>query len=371
MEAPKRLHKGVFRRRESLEATPPPPPPCQPKFRQVSDGSSTAQESDSSSSRRSSLCSAPLLLPAHHTLPPSLEGRLQTYFTTTADGVQLRVLLAEPPAATTTAPSIVFCPGRTEFVEKYLETVADWVQKGHAVLVLDPRGQGLSDRLTTKRNRSFVHTFDQHVSDLVHVVQEFQSRLPQPHIAMGHSMGGTVVLQCVAKQLWTPAAVVCTSPMLSLLDLQSPWLRGLLCTGASIGLAKKKLPNSKRRLSTEFDGNRITQDPVRHARWTELQQNEALFSRYLTFGWIRAALRGIRTCRKGVQQQQLRVPTLLIAAGDDRIVDTRQTVELCRKATMVECKVVPGAQHELLLEQDVYRNQTLQYIDDFVASIRV
>ncbi len=61
--------------------------------------------------------------------------------------------------------SIIMCPGRTEFIEKYFETTADLIQKGFNVLMVDPRGQGLSDR-QVPRNVGYVRNFADYQLDL-------------------------------------------------------------------------------------------------------------------------------------------------------------------------------------------------------------
>ena len=62
----------------------------------------------------------------------------------TPDGVGLRFARWEPPAGR--RGTVCIFPGRTEWIEKYFETVRDLRARGFAVAVLDWRGQGLSDR---------------------------------------------------------------------------------------------------------------------------------------------------------------------------------------------------------------------------------
>ena len=89
-----------------------------------------------------------------------------------------------------TRGSIIFSPVRTEFVDKYLETAADFIERGFNVLIVDPRGQGLSDRLLDDKIKSHIEDFWDYVDDLVYAVKELSPSLPQPHVLMGHSMGG-------------------------------------------------------------------------------------------------------------------------------------------------------------------------------------
>ena len=42
--------------------------------------------------------------------------------------------------------TIILQSGRTEFIEKYYEVVAEFIERGYAVAMMDWRGQGLSSR---------------------------------------------------------------------------------------------------------------------------------------------------------------------------------------------------------------------------------
>ena len=68
---------------------------------------------------------AEIVRPGGRPVPEVLEPRLKTYYIK-RDGVRLRVMLA---TAVTDTPrgSIIFSPGRTEFIEKYFETTTDLI----------------------------------------------------------------------------------------------------------------------------------------------------------------------------------------------------------------------------------------------------
>jgi len=155
---------------------------------------------------------AEIVLPGGRPVPAALEPRLKTYYIE-REGVRLRVMLA---TAVTDTPrgSIIFSPGRTEFIEKYFETTTDLIERGFNVLMVDPRGQGLSDRLLEDRLKSYIPDFQLYADDLAFAAEEFAPLLPKPHIAMGHSMGGTIVLQSILSGALSPNVVICSAPML-------------------------------------------------------------------------------------------------------------------------------------------------------------
>ena len=312
---------------------------------------------------------AEIVQPGGRPIPAALEPRLKTYFIDN-DGVRLRVMLA---TAVTDNPrgSIIFSPGRTEFIEKYFETTADLIQKGFNVLMVDPRGQGLSDRMLEDRLKSYIENFQIYADDLAFAAEEFAPLLPRPHIAMGHSMGGTIVLQSILSGVLNPDAVICSAPMLGLFDLETPVLRAAIVTLARLGLDKRNLPFQRQRagLPIPFAGNKLTSDKERYRLWaTFFQSVPRLRVGQPTYGWIRAALASMAYVNRNASN--LKIPGLMLGAGADPIVDPA-SVERFAENAGCEYVVIPGALHELFLERDVYRDDAFAKIDEFLAAEKI
>ena len=312
---------------------------------------------------------AEIVQPGGRPVPAALEPRLKTYFVD-RDGVRLRVMLA---TAVTDTPrgSIIFCPGRTEFIEKYFETTADLIQRGFNVLMVDPRGQGLSERLLEDRLKSYIENFQIYADDLAFAADEFAPLLPRPHIAMGHSMGGTVVLQAILSGALNPDAVICSAPMLGLFDLETPVLRGVISTLARLGLDKRNLPFQRQRsgLPIPFLGNKLTSDKERYRLWAAFfQSTPRLRVGQPTYGWIRAALGSMAYVNRNAAN--LKIPGLMLGAGADPIVDPA-SIERFAKNADCEYIVIPGALHELFLERDVYRDACFETIDAFLDAEKI
>lgn len=307
---------------------------------------------------------ADIVLPSGTALPKVLEPRLKTYFID-RDGVRLRVMLA---TAVSDNPrgSIIFSPGRTEFIEKYFETTADLIQKGFNVLMVDPRGQGLSDRLLEDRLKSYIQDFQTYADDLAFAADAFASLLPRPHIGMGHSMGGTIVLQSILSGALNPDVVICSAPMLGLFDLETPLLRAAIVSLSKLGLDKRNLPFQRQRsgLPIPFQGNKLTSDKTRYQLWANyFQSTPHLRVGQPTYGWIRAALAAMAYVNRNAVN--LKIPGLMLGAGADPIVDPASIERFAKKADC-EYVVIPGALHELFLEQDVFRDEAFARIDAFL-----
>ena len=72
-------------------------------------------------------------------------------FETAPDGTRLRI--GHWPSATGGHRRIVLCHGRTEFLEKYAETIGELTARGFDVWSMDWRGQGASGRAISTGSR--------------------------------------------------------------------------------------------------------------------------------------------------------------------------------------------------------------------------
>ena len=308
---------------------------------------------------------AEFISPDGRTLPDGLASRARFYWAE-QDGLRLRVMLATTEQVEARGSIIIF-PGRTEFIEKYLETVEDLTARGFTVLIMDPRGQGLSQRLVEDPLKSYVDDFQDYADDLAGVTAQFAPLLPKPHILMGHSMGGCVALQAVISGVIRPSAVVGSAPMLGLYDVSTPIMIGMVKMFSLLGMAKKELPFQRGRsgVPVPFESNKLTSDKTRYASWAAYFNNvERIRLGPPTYGWIVQALRSMNFVNKNADK--LKIPALIVAAGADPIVEPRSNEDFAKKAG-ASFTVVPGALHELFLERDKYRNQFFKAFDDFLS----
>lgn len=278
--------------------------------------------------------------------------------------VRLRVMLA-PSAQADARGSVIFQPGRTEFIEKYFETMDDFTRRGFAVIIVDPRGQGLSTRMLDDPMKSYVGNFEDYCDDLAFVTNAFKNDLPRPHVVIGHSMGGTIGLQTVLTGRLNPAACVFTAPMLEFQDLDSS-LSFIVKFLSWTGLRDNNLPFQSQRsgLPVPFRTNKLTSDPNRYQLWaTYFENHKRLRVGPPTFGWISAALRSMKFVNENAAH--LKIPTLIVSCGADPIVTPKSNHAFAETAN-AEILNVPGALHEIFLEQDEYRDQFWARFDEFL-----
>jgi len=117
----------------------------------------------------------------------------------------------------------------------------------------------------------------------------------------------------------------------------------------------------------EFIGNLLTSDPVRYARNAAVIEEEPdLGIGAPTVAWVDAALRFMKRFAAPGYAAQIRQPILLVAAGRDEVVST-PAIEIFGTSLLAgRHLIVAGAKHELLQEQNHYRDQFWAAFDAFV-----
>jgi lysophospholipase len=303
-------------------------------------------------------------IPANPVPDDAVTGMLKT-----PDGVHLRFARFAPPAGR--RGTVCILPGRTEWIEKYFETVRDLRNRGFAVAVIDWRGQGLSDRALSDRYKGYVGSFSQFDTDLETFMRDVVlPDCPPPIFALAHSMGATILLRAIARgQRWFDR-VVLTAPMLGIAFAQSAGIAGgLLRVVRWAGFGGIYVPGRYPGVLDlrPFAGNPLTSDPVRFARSAAILEAEpALALGGPTVAWADAAFRAMRAMREPSFPARIRQPILIIAAGRDAIVSNVVIEDFAMSLRAGTHLVVVGSQHELLMEQDRYRSQFFAAFDAFV-----
>jgi lysophospholipase len=287
----------------------------------------------------------------------------------TADGVALRFARWAPPRGR--KGTVCLFQGRAEFIEKYFETVRDLRARGFAVATFDWRGQGFSERAVRNRRKGHVHDFSSYDVDLETFVNEVVlPDCPPPVFALAHSMGASILLRAAYQgQRWFDRMVL-LAPMVALPGMRGS---GLTRTGVKvmrlIGLGGSYVPDGDASVIIQrpFIGNRLTSDPVRYARnMAVLEAQPALAVGWPTVAWTDSAFTVMRQLQDPNFPLKIRQPMLIIAAGNDQIVSTPTIDEFAIRLRAGSHLIVPGSRHELLMEQDRFRQQVLAAFDAFV-----
>lgn len=286
----------------------------------------------------------------------------------TPDGVSLRYARWAPPAGR--KGTVCIFPGRTEFIEKYFETVRDLRARGFAVATLDWRGQGLSERAFGDSRKGHVRHFSDYLIDLHTFVHEIMlPDCPPPYFALAHSMGATVLLTAAYEGHRWFERMVLLAPMVGLPGFRrSAVTRTTVRSLRLLGFGGLYVPGGDASMvHRPFQGNPLTSDPVRYARnLAVLEAEPRLAVGWPTVAWTDSAFRVMRRMSAPGYAAKIRQPILILAAGQDQIVSTPAIDAFAARLRSGSHLIVPGSRHELLMEQDHFRQQVFAAFDAFV-----
>jgi len=287
----------------------------------------------------------------------------------TPDGVELRFARFSPPPGR--KGTLCVFQGRAEFIEKYFEVVEDARARGFAVATLDWRGQGLSQHALRDKRKGYVGDFSQYETDLETFMREVVlPDCPPPFFAVGHSMGASVLIRAAFKNRRWFDRVVLSAPMIDLNLIGMPRVaRATALITRLLGLGSAYIPGGGATAiaSQPFAGNPLTSDPVRYARIGALIEAEpALALGSPTIAWTSAAFRAMADFADPLYARRIRQPLLMIAAGQDVIVSNTAIEQFSIRLRAGSHLVIPGARHEIMMEQDRFRGQFWAAFDAFV-----
>ena len=267
--------------------------------------------------------------------------------------------------------TVVILAGRNECIEKYFETGRNLAERGFGSAILDWRGQGGSDRLIRDPARGYVDSFDQYVVDLEQFFEEVV--LPDcrgPYYMLAHSTGALIALLSAPRLFNRVRRMVLIAPLLELVGqpVSTPTLRKLSALAYSLGLGSLYVSGGPRPAGGHpFAGNKLTTDLGRYTRNTTLYNKAPhLAMGGPTVAWIHAACVAGDTVQDPDFTARIHIPTLLVAAGGDEVVSTRAIEEYARNLRSGSVVTIDGAQHEILQEADVYREQFWAAFDAFI-----
>ena len=287
----------------------------------------------------------------------------------TQSGVKLRAAFAVPKQPKGT---IVIFGGRAEFIERYFETMNDFMRRGYAVATFDWRGQGGSQRLLKKTLRGYIGSYADYDADIDTVYSRILvAHCPKPFYGLAHSTGGHMMLRALRGKKWLERAVI-TAPLLGLNF--KPWpesvARGLAWAAKKFGLGTMPLPGfpTKPVQTWPFANNPLTSDRKRWDRdAATLLAHPELGTGAPTYSWLRATIDSIDELQKWPKDRGPSCPTLIVMAGLDRVVNNVGTKRFLDRAPGFSSLTIADSRHEILNERPEIRERFLAAFDAFIT----
>ncbi|MCJ2188174.1 alpha/beta fold hydrolase [Novosphingobium beihaiensis] len=268
--------------------------------------------------------------------------------------------------------SMLFMPGRGDTYEKWLESLDQWHGAGWQMTSADWRGQACSGRLGKDALTGHIDDFATWVEDYAALWDSWSRHTVGPRVAIGHSMGGHLVLRAVVERRIQADAVVLSAPMLG---LHPAWMPSrLLYRVAKViaGMGDRRRPawkgNEKPELVAHARSMLLTHDLSRYEDelWWREQRPEIEMGA-ASWGWIEQALASIRLLERPGMLEAVCVPVLLLGTRTDSLVSWPAIREAARRLPKGEL-VTFGKEchHEILREADPVRDRAMDAIREFL-----
>ena len=284
------------------------------------------------------------------------------------DGWRVRRMDWAQPAATAARGRLLFASGRGDFIEKYLEPLGHWHAEGWNVTSFDWRSQGDS---RGSIEGGHLDSFDPLVRDGAALIEEWAARTPGPHVAVGHSMGGHLLLRLLAEERPPIDAAVLVAPMIGINSLPVPGWASQALAQALCLVGWSRIPAWKQSGKPPPAGSSrpafLTSCSARYSDelwWLERHPAFALGAP--SWGWLAAAYQSMARLTPA-KLQGVEVPVLLLGAEHDRLVSASAIRWAAGHLAHAELVMFPDAAHEILRESDPVRLRAMAAIDAFLG----
>lgn len=231
--------------------------------------------------------------------------------------------------------TVVIVHGLGEHAARY-HVLAGWLNtQGFAVRALDQYGHGESDGA-----RGGLPSDDRLLQDLTDLVDDTRWRMTpaEPLILLGHSMGGLVAAHFVSKSMRRVDGLVLSSPLLD----------------PSLSVVQKFLVATLPKIAPDFRvGNGLKQKYICHdPAVVTAYRNDPLVHDRISARLAALLVSAGAECIAGAPDW--RVPTLLMYAGDDRLVNPGGSRAFATAAhrQMVQAHCFEHMYHEIFNEPD-------------------
>jgi len=268
--------------------------------------------------------------------------------------------------------SVCLLGGRTEFMEKYFDTIEQLNRRGLDVFSFDWRGQGLSTRLLQNRRKGHVKSYHDYVNDLsVFIENIFTQKAARPYILMGHSMGGHIIIRYLHEHGNIFDGAILLSPMIDIRTFPVP--KKVLQTFTRIlvraGYDKVYIAGNDRVMDNKFKGNFLTSDIIRFEKTRKfILDNPKIAVGGVTFGWLKASFDSLDLLNQPGYVENIITPIWILSAEKDRVVCNMAQRRLCSRLPNCRLIKVGDSRHEIVQETDPVQKKFWNIFEQFLDS---
>mgnify|MGYP001595420977 CR=1 FL=1 len=260
------------------------------------------------------------------------------------------------------SPAILISSGRTEAALKYKEVIYDLYNNGFSIYIHDHRGQGLSGRMTEDPDMGYIDTFQFYIDDMKYFYDEIL--LSNPHdkkYLIAHSMGGAIGMTYLEENPNDFQAAAFSSPMLGFVPGTCSAAKVLVGKTPKYAAGQSVYEDYK----LDFDRNKLTGSKIRYERmnWAFNDEEQAQLGG-ATYQWVDKSCKQFKYINSNIDK--IITPFILFSAENEKIVNPKAHqyfVESAQKLNKTcEAYTIKNAMHELLIEKDEQRIETMNHI---------
>lgn len=276
----------------------------------------------------------------------------------------------------------VISSGRIETAIKYTELIYELSQAGYSIFILDHRGQGRSGRMLADAQLGYVADFADYQQDLATLLRDVVKPAGyKQHLLLAHSMGAAIGAGLLTLPNWRDwhqffsAAILC-SPMFGIYTGAIPaWLAepaAMLYCRIVRSLAPQQhryFPSQLAYRDKPFADNELTGSQARYQALRNCYQTEPqLQLGGVSCHWLQQAIAAMR--QLGLHSAHCQTPILLLQGAADKVVANNAQQRWFKQLPAhlpKQLATLPGARHEILMEQDHIRQLALAEINQFLG----
>lgn len=260
---------------------------------------------------------------------------------------------------------ILISSGRTEAAIKYKELIFDLFNNGYSIYIHDHRGQGLSGRMLDDRDMGYIDMFQFYIDDMKFFYDtHLKPKSYKKTYLLAHSMGGAIGMTYLEQNPDDFDAAAFSSPMLGFKPPACTIVKVMDGEKPKYALGEAEYKDNL----TTFKGNVLTGSEVRYYRMVEAFTKEPTAKLGgATYHWAHKSCQQFDYIFNNINK--INTPFILFSAKNEQIVDPyahRKFVGAAQKLGK-DCLgyEVENAQHELLIEKDEQRIETINHTLNF------
>ncbi len=262
---------------------------------------------------------------------------------------------------------ILISSGRTEAAIKYKELIFDFFNNGYSIYIHDHRGQGLSDRMTKDSEMGYIDSFQFYIDDMKFFYDNYlKSKNYKKTYLLAHSMGGAIGMTYLEQNPHDFNAAAFSSPMLGFKPAICTIVRVLEGSNPKYVLGQSGYKDDK----TTFKGNTLTGSKLRYDRMIDAFAKEPKAKLGgATYHWVHKSCQQFDYIFNNIDK--IKTPFILFSAENEQIVYPYAHQKFINKAKKLgknyKAYEVENAQHELLIEKDEQRIETINEILNYYS----